>query len=103
MRFSIFASFLLFLATSAYSQETVTFCDLVRNPEKYTGRVVTVRALYRVGFEWSELYCPECRNQRAWLEFPYDMDDLDKASQRVLKQKRREAEKRVAGGGISPK
>ena len=78
---------LLFLIPFAYSQETVTFCDLVRNPEKYSGKEVTIRATYRFGFEWSYLYCLGCADQgRAWLEFPSDYDDLDKTSQRALKR-----------------
>ena len=32
-------------------QSPVTFCDLVRNPEKYNGDEITVRTTYRYGFE----------------------------------------------------
>ncbi len=38
---------------------TVTYCDLMRKPEQYSGKVVRVSAIYRYGFEWSELYCLE--------------------------------------------
>jgi hypothetical protein len=58
------------------SQVSVSFCDLLRNPERYSGQEVTVRATYKYGFEWQELYCLECADKgRAWLEFPFDADD----------------------------
>jgi hypothetical protein len=69
------------LAGSVTPQSPVVFCDLVRNPEKYNGREVTVRATYRYGFEWSELYCLDClergkaRSGIAWLRIPSDLDD----------------------------
>jgi hypothetical protein len=42
---------------------SISYCDLVRNAERYNGRVVRVSAIYRYGFEWSELYCLECVNE----------------------------------------
>ena len=49
---------------------TVTYCDLVRNHQLYDGKEVTVRATYRYGFEWSEIYCLNCLNiGRTWIEF----------------------------------
>ncbi|HKS30533.1 MAG TPA: hypothetical protein VJS44_22095 [Pyrinomonadaceae bacterium] len=48
----------------------VTYCDLVRNPEKYDSKEVTVRATYRYGFEWQEMFCLECREiGKTWIEF----------------------------------
>jgi hypothetical protein len=66
-------------SSSSLGQEsdpaTVTFCDLLNNPERYNGRVVTVRATYKYGYEWSYLYCLSCRDKgRVWLEFPVDLD-----------------------------
>jgi hypothetical protein len=57
-------------ADKAGGTATVGFCDLVRNPETYDGRTVRVEAIHRHGFEWSELYCPECTDQKAkvWAE-----------------------------------
>ena len=72
---------LLLLAGAGLPQSPVSFCDLVRNPEKYSGQEVTVRATYRYGFEWSELYCLDCvekskaRSGKAWLQIPVDLDD----------------------------
>jgi hypothetical protein len=65
-------------------QSPVTFCDLVRNPEKYNGEEITVRATYRYGVEWSQLYCLDCADKgKAWLQIPVDLDD---ASQRSLRK-----------------
>lgn len=51
----------------------VAYCDLVNNPEKYDGKEVTVRAIYRYGFEWQEIFCLECRKVgKTWLEFDDD-------------------------------
>src|SRR5215470_4199764 len=81
--------FLLLLALSGRTQSQVTFCDLVRNPELYNGKEVTVRATYKYGFEWQQLYCLECLDKgRAWLELP---DDLDDASVKALKRAPKEA------------
>ena len=64
-------------------QSPLTFCDLVRNPEKYNGEEITVRATYRYGFEWSQLYCLDCAKKgKAWLDTGF----LDDASARSLKR-----------------
>ncbi len=35
---------------------------------------VNVRATYRYGFEWQELYCLDCKDKgKAWLEVPLDL------------------------------
>ena len=75
VRLALTVAFLL-VAGSGYSQSAVTFCDLVRNPDKYNGQDVSVRATYRYGFEWQELYCLDCKDKgKAWLEVPFDLDD----------------------------
>jgi hypothetical protein len=57
-------------ADQAASPPTVRFCTLVASPEQFDGRKVRVHAVYRSGFEWSELYCVACRDGRQmWLEF----------------------------------
>ena len=62
----------------------IAFCDLLRNPQKYNGQKVTVRATWRYGFEWSQLYCLDCLdNGKAWLD---RASDLDEASERALKK-----------------
>jgi hypothetical protein len=49
---------------------TVAFCDLLRHPELYDQKTVRVQAVYRYGFEWSELYCLSClESGRTWVDF----------------------------------
>jgi hypothetical protein len=61
----------------------VEYCDLIKNPEVYDGKEVTLRATYRYGFEWQEIYCLECRNLgKTWLE----IWDLTKKSKKILKK-----------------
>jgi hypothetical protein len=80
----------LLLSSNRISETSVTFCDLLRNPEKYNGKVVTVRATWRYGYEWSQFYCLDCLDKgKAWLDTSNEMDD---ASIRTLK--------RTPGSGI---
>ncbi|HRV09446.1 MAG TPA: hypothetical protein P5568_13345 [Acidobacteriota bacterium] len=52
----------------AQQPERVSFCDLIKEAGKFDGRVVTVTASYRYGFEWQELFCVSCRGAgRVWL------------------------------------
>lgn len=65
-------------------QTSITFCDLLRNPEKYNGKEVTVRATYRYGLEWQQLYCLDCLEKgKALLEVP---DNGDESLERSLKR-----------------
>ena len=85
-----FAALSLIICTVAtiggYSETQVSFCDLVKNPQLYSGKEVTVRATHRVGYEWSELYCLDCLDKgRAWLDFT---DDLDRESEKALRRTR---------------
>jgi hypothetical protein len=49
---------------------TVPFCDLLRNPELYNHKLIRTSAIYRYGYEWSELYCLECEtDDKTWLDF----------------------------------
>ena len=74
---------LLFLVGGVGPQPRITFCDLVRNPDKYNGQEVTVRATHRFGFEWSQLYCLDCLDKgKAWLE----TSGLDEASEREFRK-----------------
>jgi hypothetical protein len=51
-----------------------TYCELVRNPDKYNGREVTIHATYRYGLEMQDLFCLECRDAgKTWLELNEDM------------------------------
>jgi hypothetical protein len=82
LRLGAILAFLLFVPSS-HSQDSVSFCDLFRNPAKYDGKEVIVRATWRYGFEWSQFYCIDCSTKEmTWLEIS---PDLDEESSRVLK------------------
>ncbi|MDQ1637731.1 MAG: hypothetical protein QOF62_1070 [Pyrinomonadaceae bacterium] len=60
---------------------TVAYCDLVRNPERYNQKSVRVSAVYRYGYEWSELYCLECGTEsKTWVDFDDSFSSSTKAS-----------------------
>jgi len=51
----------------------VSYCELIRHAVQYDGRRVAVRASYRYGFEWQEMFCMKCRDHgKTWLEFESD-------------------------------
>lgn len=49
---------------------TVTFCDLVNHASDYKDKIVRVRVVHSVGFEWNYLYSPDkfCK-KTAWVEY----------------------------------
>lgn len=58
---------------------TVTYCDLVRDKDNYKDKTVRLRAVYRFGFEWSEVYCFECQEGGGtWLDFENELCDGSK-------------------------
>lgn len=75
---------LIFGGVATHAQTTVKLCDLLRNPAKYRDQQVKVRATFRFGFEWQQLYCLDCLDKgKGWLELPHDLDD---ESERALKK-----------------
>jgi hypothetical protein len=57
------------------------FCELILHPKEYDGQSVAVRASYRYGFEWQEIFGMRCRNEaKTWLEF----DAVSPALRRAL-------------------
>lgn len=90
--FSVFGLALLpFLWQVAVGQKnnnnpmTVEYCALIKNPEKYDGKEVTIRATYRYGFEWQEMFCLDCRDTgKTWLEI--DDDNITKKSKKMLRK-----------------
>ncbi len=57
-------------ARLAAREPLLTYCDLVSKPETYGGKPVRVVGIFRVGFEWQELYslrCPEVGD--TWLDW----------------------------------
>ena len=58
------------------SVPTVTLCDLAINPATYANKRVRLRAIYRVGFEWQEIYSLRCADAPStWLEFSDNIDE----------------------------
>jgi hypothetical protein len=50
-----------------------SYCELVRNPDKYNGQEVTLHATYSYGLEGQDLLCLECRDAgHTWLEIDKD-------------------------------
>ncbi len=48
--------------------QVLEFQDVVSRPGSFDGKKVTIRATYRFGFEWQELYCLPFRpSSRVWL------------------------------------
>ncbi len=45
---------------AAQKKLITNYCELAAHPEKYRGKDLYLRALYRAGFEWSELYSIHC-------------------------------------------
>ena len=73
----------LLLPHSSAPQDRIAVCDLLRNSDKFNGKVVTVRGTWRYGYEWSQLYCLDCLDKgRVWLE---SSDEMDDASAKLLK------------------
>lgn len=49
---------------------TVSFCELLKYPERYDQKTIQIQAVYRYGFEWSELYCLSCSELgKVWVNF----------------------------------
>jgi starvation-inducible outer membrane lipoprotein len=50
---------------------TITFCDLIQNPDLYDGKEVRFRAKYFVSFEVAAFGDPNCttKENRTWAEF----------------------------------
>lgn len=75
--------------TAQKQVEQVRLCDVLKNAEQFDGKEVTFRATWRYGFEWTYLYCVECKNAgHVWFEVS---DNLDDASRRVLNSKPKDA------------
>jgi hypothetical protein len=85
LRLLVWIIVIFVLTGGIHSQSPLAFCDLIRSPQKYNGKEVTVRATYRYGFEWSELYCLDCLDQgKAWLDMPTVLEDTSAKSLKKL-------------------
>lgn len=73
----------LLLPQGSAPQDRIALCDLLGSPEKYNGKVVTVRGTYITEFERSEIHCLDCLPLKGWLEFS---EHMDKASEKSWKR-----------------
>lgn len=90
---------LMLLSGATHAQEAMTFCHLLRNADKYDGQLVRVRATFRYGYEWQQLYCLNCLDKgKAWLEVPVDLDD--KSEKAFKKMPKRAGIVNLTVGGI---
>lgn len=88
----IFIVALLFglLGQDCWSQKplnspVVDYCDVLKSPNDFDGKRVTLRATYRYGFEWQEIFCLQCRDRgKTWLEI--DDDAISPKSKKMLKK-----------------
>src|SRR6266853_6576976 len=66
---------------------TVSYCELIRNPNLYAEKLVRVKATWEYGFEMSDLYDPEClgKDHAAWIEMA-DEDQLCAVAKKNLKK-----------------
>jgi hypothetical protein len=79
-----FALLPVFCGLLTAQSQPLTLGTLLNRPMDFDGKHVTVRATYRYGFEWQELYCvPNQPSARVWLEIP---PDVAKAAVRTLKR-----------------
>src|SRR5262249_25958143 len=76
---------LLLAQTAATAQkrfDRTEFCELLRHPELFDGKEVTVRATWVSGFEWSYMTCLTCLTfkdvGKVWLDFSDDLDDASR-------------------------
>lgn len=57
----------------AHDAPTVVFCELVRNPEWYSGKLIRTRAIVWAGLENQSIYDPSCYGEDVltwtWIEY----------------------------------
>src|SRR4051812_7831273 len=73
-------------ASAAPEVLNVAYCELLRDPAAYNGKIVRVRATYRYGFEWSQFYCTDCSEGRTtWVDFDesYDLRTMPRVKRRL--------------------
>jgi hypothetical protein len=71
--------------TPAKTLPTVPWCEVTSHPEKHIDERIRVRAIFRTGFEWSEIYSLDCVDSKStWLEFSPMVKES--SSRKTLKQ-----------------
>jgi hypothetical protein len=64
---------------------TVNYCDVLKNPTEFEGKKLMLKATYRYGVEWQEMFCLTCRDKgRTWLEI--EDDAISSQSKKALRK-----------------
>ena len=73
---------------SSSDPPTVAFCDLVRDPARYDGKVVHTEAIVAVGFEVGIIYDPKCGDseKRVWYDFDMSTYNENEKGWKALRQ-----------------
>jgi hypothetical protein len=64
----------------------VQYCELVQHWNEYDGKNVAIRASYRYGFEWREIFGMKCLEQITWAEFEPESDSAEKSIDRAMRK-----------------
>ena len=73
--------FVISSMAGAKAQTPTPLCEILRNPQQFAGKEVTVRAIYEYGFEWSHLFCLGCKT---WARFGSNSQTTSTSGQRKL-------------------
>ena len=68
---ALLASLPLAVANDLADAQTITYCDLIKAPRAFDGKLVRVRALYETDFEKMALTAPACTTPlpMTWVDF----------------------------------
>lgn len=64
---------------------SVPYCHLVKDSKEFNSKKVVVRASYRYGEEWQEMFALKCRDKNIWVEFEPETEDAEKAINRAVR------------------
>ncbi len=84
---------------------SLSYCDLLKNPDLYAGKQVRVRASWQFGFETTFIYDRQCPlSPKAWLEFVSDDEACPQTKQNrsLPTQSDKEADVTVVGRLYGP-
>jgi hypothetical protein len=93
------------LSTAIEKAPTVVYCELLRNPSRFSNRIVRTQALFYKNLENEVFYDLACNDSRVWVEFDpaydYSDDALKKDFEKIacLRQQRCEGRARVTAVG----
>jgi hypothetical protein len=66
---------------------TVNICFLIKNAADYQNKTIRVKATYRYGLEWSELFCSDCWDPYHRIYIDFNDEAFDKKSKSIFKRK----------------